>query len=180
MALTFLVGGARSGKSSLAVKLAGAGDAPVTFIATAEALDDEMAARIARHRSERPKGWETLEAPLELESALEKLADGSIAIVDCLTLWVTNLMGAGLGADEIAVRSDAALDIAATRSGTTIVVSNEVGLGIVPMDASARVFRDVLGTVNATWAGRADRALFMVSGRALELHDAFALLDRSP
>ena len=180
MALTFLVGGARSGKSSLAVRLARTGSAPVTFIATAEALDDEMTARIERHRSERPAGWETFEAPLELEGAMSKVPDGSIAIVDCLTLWVANLMGAGLSDEEIATRSEAALDIAAGRDGSTVVVSNEVGLGIVPMDPSARRFRDVLGLVNATWAARVDRSLFVVSGRALPLHDALGLLDGSP
>lgn len=180
MALTFLVGAARSGKSSLAVKLAVAGAAPVTFVATAEALDDEMATRIERHRRDRPAEWETFEAPLELESAMNEVPDGAIAIVDCLTLWVANLMGAGLQDDEISARSEVALAIAAGREGSTVVVSNEVGLGIVPIDASARRFRDVLGNVNATWADRADRALFMVSGRALPLHDAFGLLDGAP
>ena len=180
MALTFLVGGARSGKSTLAVKLARASDSAVTFVATAEALDDEMAARIARHRSERPAGWETYEAPLELESAIAKVPAGAVAIVDCLTLWVSNLMGAGLSDDEIATRSGAALEVAAAREEPTIVVSNEVGMGIVPMDASARRYRDVLGTVNATWCDRADRALFVVSGRGVPLRDVFEQSDGTP
>jgi adenosylcobinamide kinase / adenosylcobinamide-phosphate guanylyltransferase len=180
MALTFLVGGARSGKSSLAVKLARTTGAPVVFIATAEALDDEMTARIEHHRTERPAEWDTFEAPIELESALSKVPGDAIAIVDCLTLWVTNLMGAGLSDEAISDRAAEAAEVAVARPAPTIAVSNEVGLGIVPMDAYARRFRDVLGRVNATWANRADRALFVASGRGLPLHDGFELLDGTP
>jgi adenosylcobinamide kinase / adenosylcobinamide-phosphate guanylyltransferase len=160
--LVLFVGGARSGKSRLALERA---VEPVTFIATAEALDDEMTERIERHRSERPEGWHTIEEPVELERALGEVPAGATAIVDCLSLWVANVLDSGDVEDAAA---SAALT-AAARDGLTIAVTNEVGLGIVPDNALARRYRDVLGRVNATWAEAADEAYLVVAGRTLRL-----------
>jgi adenosyl cobinamide kinase/adenosyl cobinamide phosphate guanylyltransferase len=156
--LVLYLGGARSGKSRLAVERAASSGAPVTFIATGEAGDEEMAARIELHRGERPAEWRTLEEPRDLAGALASVPAGETAVVDCLTLWVAN--GGG---------DDSALDAAAARNGLTIVVSNEVGLGIVPANALAREYRDTLGRVNAAWAAAADEAWFVVAGKSLRL-----------
>jgi adenosyl cobinamide kinase/adenosyl cobinamide phosphate guanylyltransferase len=154
MTLVVLVGGARSGKSTLAVERATAEGAPVTFIATGEAGDDEMAARIARHQEERPAEWRTLEEPLDVHGAVASVPPSDTVIVDCLSLWVAN---GGDGA------------VLAPRSGLTIAVTNEVGLGIVPENALARAYRDDLGRVNASWVDAADEAYFVVAGRMLTL-----------
>ena len=159
MTLVLYLGGARSGKSRLAVERAKSGGEPVTFIATAESGDKEMAARIAMHKRERPPQWRTIEEPLDLVGALASVPSGGTVLVDCLSLWVAN--GGG--------RGDAALEVATARGGLTIAVSNEVGLGIVPANALAREFRDVLGRVNAAWAAAADEAWFVVAGKTLRL-----------
>jgi adenosyl cobinamide kinase/adenosyl cobinamide phosphate guanylyltransferase len=161
MPLTFLIGGARSGKSSLAVRLASETGAPVVFVATAEARDTEMAERIARHRTERPTEWETVEEPLKLHAAIESAPPDACVVVDCLSLWVANILEQG---GEPALRVP-------TRNGPTIAVSNEVGLGIVPATPLGRTYRDVLGRVNAAWAAAADEAFFVVAGKALRLAD---------
>jgi adenosyl cobinamide kinase/adenosyl cobinamide phosphate guanylyltransferase len=160
--LVVFLGGARSGKSRLALERA---VAPVVFIATGEALDEEMADRIERHRGERPAEWQTVEEPVELERALADVPAGATAIVDCLSLWVANVLEAQ-PVEELAVR---AARTAAEREGLTIAVTNEVGLGIVPDNALARTYRDALGRVNAIWAEAADEAYFVVAGRALRL-----------
>lgn len=161
MPLTFLVGGARSGKSSLAVRLAAASGAPVVFIATAEARDAEMADRIKHHRAERPPEWATVEEPLELQAAIEAAPAHACVLVDCLSLWVANLLEHGREPDlRVPVRG-----------GPTIAVSNEVGLGVVPATQLGRAYRDVLGRVNAVWAEAADEAYFVVAGKALRLGD---------
>jgi adenosyl cobinamide kinase/adenosyl cobinamide phosphate guanylyltransferase len=164
MPLTFLVGGARSGKSSLALRLAARHD-DVIFVATGEARDDEMAERIARHRAERPAHWRTVEEPLRLRAAIEAAPPDSCLVVDCLSLWVANLLEAGEPVDETAVRA------AATRPGPTVAVSNEVGLGLVPTTPLGREYRDVLGRVNAAWTAAAERAFLVVAGRALRLEE---------
>jgi adenosyl cobinamide kinase/adenosyl cobinamide phosphate guanylyltransferase len=166
--LTLLLGGARSGKSALAMQLASASEGVATFIATAEPLDDEMTARIALHRSERPASWATVEEPLALEEALDA-AKSSLVVIDCLTLWVANQLGAGYDDDEILARGGRVAAGAAERSGHVIVVSNEVGSGIIPADAVSRRYRDLLGRVNAVFAGRASQAFLVVAGRALPL-----------
>lgn len=167
MVMTLLLGGAASGKSRTAATLAGRTGLPVTVLATAEALDEEMAARIARHRRERPDGWSVIAEPLDLIGAVERARGATI--VDCLTLWVSNLLGYELGDEEIADRAHAAAKACAARSAPTIVVSNEVGSGIVPMNPLARHYRDVLGRVNATFADEADVVALMVAGRAVRL-----------
>jgi adenosyl cobinamide kinase/adenosyl cobinamide phosphate guanylyltransferase len=166
MTLVLLLGGARSGKSALAVRLAGE---RATFVATATAEDDEMAERIRRHRAERPGGWSTVEEPIAVGAALESIPDGETVVVDCLSLWISNLIGAGRSDEEVEEEARAAAGAAAARPGLTIAVSNEVGLGIVPIAPLGRRYRDVLGRVNALWAAEADRALLVVAGRGLEL-----------
>jgi adenosylcobinamide kinase/adenosylcobinamide-phosphate guanylyltransferase len=167
MAMTLLLGGAASGKSRAATARAASSGRPVTVIATAEALDAEMAARIERHRRERPEGWTVLEEPSALTDAVDA-ADG-VVIVDCLTLWVSNLFGAGLDDDEVLARAEVAAKVCAARAEQTIVVSNEVGSGIVPVSPLARRYRDLLGRVNAIFADAAPTVALMVAGRAVRL-----------
>jgi adenosyl cobinamide kinase/adenosyl cobinamide phosphate guanylyltransferase len=148
----------------------------VTFIATGEAGDDEMRERIARHRAERPPGWRTVEAPVRLEDAVAGVDDDACLLVDCLSLWVANVMQDEAGLDRLHARSGHAAALAAGRSGLTIAVSNEVGMGIVPVTPLGRDYRDALGRVNATWAAAAEIALLVVAGRALPLVSAGELL----
>jgi adenosylcobinamide kinase / adenosylcobinamide-phosphate guanylyltransferase len=169
MGLTLLLGGARSGKSALALQRAGASGAPVVFIATAEALDDEMTTRIARHRAERDAAWATVEAPLDPARALAEAPPRSCVILDCLSLWVANLLQHGLAEEEVVQRAGETATLAADRRGPTIAVSNEVGMGVVPEFELGRRYRDVLGRVNAAWAERAEEALLVLAGRALTL-----------
>lgn len=169
MALTFLLGGARSGKSLLAVRLAAASGAPVAFIATAEPRDEEMAERIRRHREERPAGWRTIEEPADLLSALAATSADETVVVDCLSLWVANLLERSHSEREIEELARRAAEGAASRSAATIAVSSEVGFGIVPSNELARSYRDVLGRVNHTWAQAAQRSALVVAGSLLSL-----------
>ena len=169
MSLTFLLGGARSGKSARATELASRWNGPVSFIATGEPGDEEMAERISRHRAERPREWETIEEPLELEAALSRVPPEHAVVVDCLSLWVANLLESGKDDEMVGAASERAAAVARKRSSPTIVVSNEVGLGVVPPSPLGRRYRDVLGRVNAHWAAVADEAAFIVAGRALQL-----------
>jgi len=169
VSLTFLLGGARSGKSTLATELASSSGGRVTVIATGEARDAEMAARIASHRAERPAAWRTVEEPLELEAALAAVPAESAVIVDCLSLWVANLIERGDDDGDVEAFSERVADVARKRTPPTIVVSNEVGLGIVPASPLGRRYRDVLGRVNAQWAAVADEAALVVAGRKLRL-----------
>jgi adenosylcobinamide kinase / adenosylcobinamide-phosphate guanylyltransferase len=171
MALTFLLGGARSGKSSLAVRLAAATELPVAVIATGEPRDDEMAERIRAHRAARPPSWTTIEEPLELARAIEAVGADDAVIVDCLSLWVSNLLEAGTTGDRIVEDARDVADRLAARPGPAFGVSNEVGLGLVPMHPLGRAYRDTLGMVNAAWAAVAERSLLVVAGRALRLLD---------
>ena len=168
MPLVLLIGGARSGKSALALRLAAEQGAPVVFLATAQAGDEEMAARIARHRSERPNVWRTIEEPLHLAKTLGAVSAADCLVIDCLTLWAANALET-LGHEAAAMEAATAVELAAARSGLTVVVTNEVGFGIVPENQLARTYRDLLGRVNALWAGAADRVLLLVAGRALVL-----------
>jgi adenosylcobinamide kinase/adenosylcobinamide-phosphate guanylyltransferase len=171
MALTFVTGGARSGKSGYALGLAAAAGTPVALIATAEARDDEMRERIEAHRRERPAGWRTIEEPLDLAAALQALASDEFAIVDCLSLWVANLLDQ-LDPAAIEQRAAEAAGLAARHAGGCVAVSNEVGMGIVPLNALARSYRDIIGRVNAIWAEAADDAFLAVAGRVLRLERA--------
>jgi adenosylcobinamide kinase/adenosylcobinamide-phosphate guanylyltransferase len=169
MPLTLLLGGARSGKSAAAQRLAEAAGAPITLIATAEALDDEMAERIRRHRQGRPSAWSTIEEPLDLHGALTRVDARQAIVVDCLTLWVSNLLGKGSTDAEILSDAERVATATAARSGRSIVVTNEVGLGIVPFEPETRAYRDTLGRVNTAFASVAERAGFLVAGRVLWL-----------
>jgi adenosylcobinamide kinase/adenosylcobinamide-phosphate guanylyltransferase len=158
--LTLVLGGARSGKSRYAEGLMASLPRPWTYIATAEALDDEMAARIAAHRARRGHGWITREAPRELVEALD--AHGTApALVDCLTLWLSNLMLAGRDVDAEIDRLE---DRLRRSTAELVLVSNEVGSGIVPDNALARRFRDLQGSLNQRIAACSDRVVLVVAG----------------
>ena len=171
MPLTFLLGGARSGKSTLAARLASAFDGPVVVVATAEARDDDMAGRIRAHREARPAGWETVEAPVDLLSAIQDIDDRAFIVLDCLTLWVANALETGAPDDEIEGEAGKLASTLAERATPSVVVSNEVGLGIVPANELARRYRDVLGRVNGAFAAEASRSFLVVAGRGLPLED---------
>lgn len=165
MSITFVLGGARSGKSRHAEALIQSHPAPWVYIATAEAWDDEMRARIAEHRARRPKGWTTINAPLHLAAALDEAADAPV-LLDCLTLWLTNLI---LGDHDLASATAALLEAIARRQAPTVIVSNEVGLGIVPDNALARRFRDDAGRLHQQIAAQADQVLFMFAGLPMKV-----------
>jgi adenosylcobinamide kinase / adenosylcobinamide-phosphate guanylyltransferase len=162
--LTLVLGGARSGKSRYGEELVGCTAPPWTYVATAEAWDDEMAERIAHHCGRRDARWQTLDVPLDLARAIAGLA-GS-ALVDCLTLWLSNVMLAGRDVDT---ESEALLAALACAPGPLVVVSNEVGLGIVPDTPLGRAFRDAQGRLNQRVAAAADRVIFMAAGLPLNL-----------
>ena len=167
--MIFVTGGARSGKSAFALRKASslAGDA-VSFIATAEALDVEMSERIERHRLERNSNWQTLEESLDIGSALE-WATHKLIVLDCVALWVSNLLLTGTSETAMLERTAAFIASAATLEKNVIVVSNEVGLGIVPDNALSRRYRDALGRVNQTFAAASSEAYLLVSGLELQL-----------
>ena len=173
--LILLLGGARAGKSAAAERLAQAGRR-VLFIATAEALDEEMRRRIATHRARRPSGWDTLEEPLDpVAAAGPILGRYDTVVLDCLTLWVSNLLlrqadDSGVEAAILAA-TRALLEFIEHSSATWIVISNEVGLGVVPPSALGRTYRDALGRVNQLVAARAGKVYLMVAGLALELKE---------
>ena len=173
MTLVVLLGGARSGKSALAVRIAAETGAPVTFVATARAGDEEMAERIRRHRQERPKEWSTIEEPVDVVAAIDRAPAADTLVVDCLSLWVANVLDE---VDDLEERASAAASACAARPGLTVAVSNEVGLGIVPATPLGRRYRDVLGCVNTIWAELADEAHLVVAGRALRLEPAAHIL----
>ena len=157
--LTLVLGGARSGKSRYAEALVTRLPAPWVYVATAQAFDDEMRARITGHRERRAPGWRTMEAPMNLPAALRDAGDAPV-LVDCLTLWLTNLI---LGDADLAA-AEAGLEAALERAAPTVLVSNEVGLGIVPDNALARRFRDEAGRLHQRLTARAGRVVFMVAG----------------
>ncbi len=167
--LTLLTGGARSGKSSTAVRVATKTGGPVVYVATAEPGDEEMRSRIARHQAERPAAWTTIEAPRELVAVVGSIDPGSVVIVDCLALWITNLLDHP--DDTILDLADELGSALAARTGDTIVVTNEVGGGVVPDNALARRFRDLLGSVNQRVRGASDRAYLCVAGGVVEIAD---------
>ena len=168
--LILVLGGARAGKSTFALSLAKeyAGEGSVAFIATAQALDEEMAQRIARHREERPPHWTTIEEPYEIDRALIQAPDSSVVLIDCLTLFVSNWLVRG---EDARVQETVESFLAALRFQlqTVICVSNEVGLGLVPETPLGRTFRDLLGRVNQQFAEAADEVYLLVAGLPLRL-----------
>ena len=164
--LTLVLGGARSGKSRYAERLVEAAAPAGTYCATAEAKDAEMAARIAAHRARRGRFWNTVEVPRDLAGAIAEARGDRPLLIDCLTLWLSNLMLAGDALD----REFAALSIALRAAGGPIVmVANEVGLGLVPETPLGRAFRDMAGRLNQEIAGLADRVVFVAAGLPLVL-----------
>ncbi|MEM1037066.1 MAG: bifunctional adenosylcobinamide kinase/adenosylcobinamide-phosphate guanylyltransferase [Pseudomonadota bacterium] len=163
----FILGGARSGKSRRALELAEGLAKRRAFIATAEAWDDEMAERIARHKTERGAGWSTIEAPLDLLKALEMAEQhGQVCLVDCLTLWLSNLMHH----DRDVERESARLcEVVIAMPIPIILVSNEVGLGLVPETPLGRAFRDAQGRLNQAVANVCDRVEFVAAGLPIVL-----------
>jgi adenosylcobinamide kinase/adenosylcobinamide-phosphate guanylyltransferase len=164
--LTFVLGGARSGKSAHAERLVSGHAAPWLYIATAQAYDDEMRQRIADHQARRGAGWETVDAPLGLVGALRAVPDGRPVLVDCLTLWLTNHM---LADADVATECSRLAETLSRPRGPWVVVSNEVGLGIVPDNALGRRFRDAAGRLNQQVASAADTVLMMVAGLPLKV-----------
>jgi adenosylcobinamide kinase/adenosylcobinamide-phosphate guanylyltransferase len=163
---TLVLGGARSGKSRHAQILAMANPPPWVYIATAQALDDEMAERIAKHKADRGNGWSTIEEPIELARAVTKAASSAPVVVDCITLWLSNLMLGRHDVDSAVARFLKCLD---GRKAPTIVVSSEVGAGLVPETPLGRAFRDHAGIVNQRLAVSAQQVLLMVAGLPMPL-----------
>ncbi len=163
---TLIIGGCRSGKSAEALAKAEAIEAGRRlFVATCRPYDEEMRARIERHRRERDASWETLEVPLELPAALEAHdARGHIILVDCLTLWITNLMMDERTQADVEAQITSLTQTLETMRSPVILVSNEVGQGIVPENEMARRFRDLAGTVNQKVAASVDQVIWMVAG----------------
>lgn len=165
--VTLVLGGARSGKSRYAEALAESRAGPCLYLATATAGDDEMAARIAHHRARRGSRWQTVEEPMDLVGALHRCARAdSVVLVDCLTLWLGNLMEAGRDPESETRHLVTALPVL---EGDVIFVSNEVGLGIVPDNALARAFRDAAGRLNQDVAAAAQVVVFMAAGLPMAL-----------
>ena len=178
--LTLLLGGARSGKSSLAVDWARRHAQRVTFIATARPTDDEMARRIARHRAERPAHWQTLELPRGVGRALRRQPpQAEVCVLDCLTLLVSNVLldtvspeapDPARAQEAVEAEIAALLDAVDALPCAWIVVSNEVGAGLVPAYPLGRLFRDLLGWANRTLAARADEVYYLIAGIPVPLH----------
>ena len=179
--IELILGGARSGKSALAERRATESGLAVSYVATAQAGDAEMARRIAHHQSRRPPHWALVEEPLHLAAALtERAAPNRCLLVDCLTLWLTNLLYAGAAARQaeageevncplLAFETAALLDCLPNLPGRVILVSNEVGLGIVPLGAATRLYVDDAGRLNQSIARIAQRVTFVAAGLPLEL-----------
>lgn len=174
---TLILGGARSGKSHYGEQLAKSLSEKVLFVATAQAFDEEMALRIARHRQQRPAHWQTVEAPTGVAQAVKPYA-ADVILLDCLTLLVNNLIlqlggEPGEAATESAVTAELDDLLAAIRAGKShwLIISNEVGLGIVPDNRLARIYRDVLGRANQRLAAAAQRVVLMVAGLPLTVKD---------
>jgi adenosylcobinamide kinase/adenosylcobinamide-phosphate guanylyltransferase len=182
--LTLITGGARSGKSRHAERLAAEAGGSITYVATMEAGDEDLARRIARHRERRPQAWTTVEAPLGVPDRLACLDPEATVLADCLSLWVSNELhrrvpGGGASPadweaaiDAIVAETERIAEVQARRRGALIVVTNEVGWGIVPMGALSRAYRDALGLANQALAEAADTVVLVASGLPLVLKGA--------
>jgi adenosylcobinamide kinase/adenosylcobinamide-phosphate guanylyltransferase len=166
----FVTGGSRSGKSGFAQKLAESWQGRLLYVATAESRDEEMEKRISKHREARGERWETFETPLDLVLAVDRAKDYGGALIDCLTLWTSNLMEK-FGEDEASICAEADRFVAALKASRSriVVVTGEVGLGIVPADPYTRRFRDLAGIINQKVCAAADGAWLIVAGRGLPL-----------
>ena len=177
--ITLLLGGARSGKSSYAQRLAEESGRSVTYLATAQALDDEMSARIQKHQSERPAHWQTLEIPLDVAAHVGQIKS-DVVILDCMTLLATNLLMQFVKDDLVdeapfaeAIHKEVEDLLAAIRAGAKrqewLIISNEIGLGLVPPYQMGRVYRDLLGWANQRLAREANKVIFMVAGIPMDV-----------
>ena len=163
--LILILGGARSGKSSFAIKFAGEKAGKKFYLATAEPLDNEMKERIERHKKERPSSWETIEETKDIPQTLRNLRSKcDVVILDCVTLWLSNLLHEGHDESEILKITEELLSVVKENDYLLVAVSNEVGLGIVPDNGLARRFRDIAGRVNQEIASAADEVYFLLSG----------------
>ena len=166
--LVFVVGGAASGKSDVALKL-GECDGPKAFVATGQELDDEMAARIARHRTTRSSAWITAEVPVEISNWAENnIYKYQSVVIDCLTLWLSNI-GELLNEKMVSKKIARLLHVIRNGSAKVVIVSNELGMGLVPIGPEVRRFRDLSGKMNQLVAAEADEVYFVVSGQTLRL-----------
>lgn len=163
-----LLGGARSGKSFLAQQLAQDSEQAVCLIVTAERLDEDMINRIDKHRAERPSTWRVTEEPLRISEAARTATDGFL-IVDCITVWLGNALHYGWSETQIFEEVNRFIEILVLRESRSVVVSNEVGLGIHPVSTLSREYRDLLGKINALLAKSAEQSYFMVAGQVLAL-----------
>jgi adenosylcobinamide kinase/adenosylcobinamide-phosphate guanylyltransferase len=167
--ILLVLGGASSGKSEAALRLAGT-RGPRAFVATGQGLDEEMAARIARHRAAREPNWVTVEEPIDVEAWFAKSgAQYRTILFDCVTLWLSNLAGCGLDEAGILKRTSALLQSMRAAGSRVVIVSNELGLGLVPAEPSVRAFRDLAGLVNQRISAEADEVHLVVSGISLRL-----------
>lgn len=164
--LTLVLGGARSGKSTYAERLIEECPPPWTYVATAEAFDDEMRARIAQHRVRRDGRWQTIDAPRELAGVISSREVPRPLLIDCLTLWLSNTLLAGA---DLTAETDRLIDAFAAAEGPIVAVSNEVGMGIVPDTPLGRQFRDAQGRLNQRLAAIADRVFLLAAGLPLTL-----------
>ena len=173
--VVFIVGGASSGKSEAALRLAAKGidkTAPRAFVATGEGLDEEMTMKIARHRQSRSSLWVTAEVPLELSTWFkEQGRNYRVMLVDCLTMWLSNHIERGTKEREILEETKTLLGMIRRIGGRVVLVSNELGMGLVPVDAASRRFRELAGEVNRLVAQEADDAYFVVSGLLIPLKE---------
>ena len=180
--IILVTGGSRSGKSAYSQKLAESMPGPRAFIATGLPIDDEMRDRIRLHQEARNKhDWTTIEEPLNLQRALSGAQDSNVLLVDCLTLWINNLMyeaeksGVKLTENDISLNCENVINACRMRHGTVIFVTNEIGMGLVPENPISRLYRDLVGRCNQTMAAAGNRVIFLVSGQPLELKKEIAL-----
>ncbi|HJU05753.1 MAG TPA: bifunctional adenosylcobinamide kinase/adenosylcobinamide-phosphate guanylyltransferase [Nitrospiraceae bacterium] len=167
--LILVIGGASSGKSRVALELAGT-EEKRAFVATGQALDDEMAERISRHRATRDAGWDTAEVPIELIAWFEdKGANYRTIVLDCVTLWLANLQGRGVSNRDVPPRVSALVQAIRRTAARVVVVTNELGLGLVPADARSRRFREMAGQTNQHLACEADEVYMVLSGLPVRL-----------
>lgn len=183
--LILILGGARSGKSRFALERGETLGEEKIFIATARLSDAEMARRIERHRRERPKDWKTMEEPIHLADLLQSMQGKGVAVIDCLTLWLSNLLtAAGEDEEKILGEIDRLVSVARSVNFSIVAVSNEVGLGVVPTDHSlSRLFRDLSGLLHQRWAAEADEVYWMMAGIAVPIkrkHDEKAAVGHRP
>jgi adenosylcobinamide kinase/adenosylcobinamide-phosphate guanylyltransferase len=172
--IILLLGGARSGKSTFAQKLADQLGKKVVFVATGEPLDEEMQARIEEHKKNRPESWQTLEVPHHVGKAInEKVGDAEVVIIDCITLLVSNLLEGEINVAEaekrVAAEINGLLNVITTMQAHCVIVSNEVGLGLVPDNKLGRIYRDLLGKANQNLAHYASDVYFLAAGIPLKL-----------